>query len=675
MRNFQSSTQNIQNSLKILNFKKLAIATAVFAVLLVAPLQANSKYNQLKIYTGEIAESGTRGFMSLQESTLALANADLENARESLSSALNQFAQAADILENNHKFLQKIISLVPILKNQVKSRQNLILAGHSLSLGNAYLLKAIENEIETDKLTKKLNGFSVHLKQALPHYESAVEELEEVDADVLPTEYQAAFKEFRNIFIAFVDDFKNINELSSSLQEIFGGEGFRRYLLVFQNESELRATGGFAGSIAILDINNGKIENLNVPAGGSYDLQGQLTEFVEPPAPLLLVNKRWEFQDSNWFANFPNSAEKMMWFFQKSRNLTVDGVIAINSDVLNWMLRLTGPIIDEKRSITLATNNAKEEIQKVVESGEEEKNKPKQILSDLATKMLNFTENIEPSKILPLLSNIYSSLNQKDIQIYLTDKKAQAHLANFGWTGEIVKTSQNQDYLLVVNSNIGGQKTDAEIEQEIYHEAVIQEDGSVVANVIIKRRHLGDKNELLYGGPNIDYLRIYVPEGSTLLEAKGFTWPDEKYFKTPEKWFEKDTYLKEIEGKATTDKNTGTKIINEFGKTSFGNWVITEPGEESVIKFSYQLPFKIFTAKNKNTLDKILGEKQLSKYQLIIQKQSGIDSEFSSQIIYPESWSPEWKQGEGISLAKNGAQIENVKLFEDRVWSLLMERN
>jgi len=677
LQKIKESREKILENLKILSLKKISIVAIALMLILIVPLKANSKYTELKLYTGKIAESGTEGFMSLQESTLALANADFGTARDTLALALNRFSEATDVLENDHQFLQKMISIVPILKNQVKSRENLILAGQSLSLGNAYLLKTMENDSpEPNELAEKIENFSLHLQQALPYYQKALAELEEVDADVLPTEYQAVFKEYRKIFISFVNDLHSINDLGDSLQEIFGGQGFRRYLLVFQNENELRATGGFAGSMAILDINNGKIENLNIPAGGSYDLQGQLTEFVLPPSPLLLINKRWEFQDANWFPNFPNSAQKMMWFFQKSRNLTVDGVIAINSDVLKWLLQLTGPIIDEKRDLTIAANNAQTKIQNIVETSEEkEENKPKQILADLAPLFTNFLEKIDSKQILQLMVNTYSSLKEKDIQIYLTDEESQNHLTNFGWTGEIIKTTENQDYLLVINSNIGGQKSDAAMNQEIYHETIVQEDGSIIDNVIIKRRHLGDDLAQFYGETNIDYLRIYVPQGSVLLEAKGFTWPDEKYFKTPESWFSKDEYLQKIEGNVITDKNTGTKIINEFDKTSFGNWVITEPGEESIIKFSYQLPFKIFTNKTNNTINKILGNNPLSKYQLLIQRQSGIDSKFSGQIIYPEGWKPQWKQGEEMTLAKNGAQIEDLKLVEDRIWSLLMELN
>ena len=55
-------------------------------------------------------------------------------------------------------------------------------------------------------------------------------------------------KRFRILFNAFVGDLENIARLNGAVQEIFGGEGLRRYLLVFQNPAELRPTGGFMGS-------------------------------------------------------------------------------------------------------------------------------------------------------------------------------------------------------------------------------------------------------------------------------------------------------------------------------------------------------------------------------------------------------------------------------------------
>jgi hypothetical protein len=231
----------------------------------------------------------------------------------------------------------------------------------------------------------------------------------------------------------------------------------------------------------------------------------------------------------------------------------------------------------------------------------------------------------------------------------------------------------------VVNTNLQGQKSDARIKQTISHQAVVDEEGNVTDTVTIIREHTGDPSEQFYGSQNVDFMRVYVPEGSKLLFASGFSWPDEKNFRAPEPWYVIDSSLAKKEHEIGIDQNSGTRITNEFGKTAFGNWAVTEPGKISKVEFSYRLPFKISPASS--TLDtvwkKIISsfDQPSVHYQLVTQKQSGITSNFESQIIFPASWKPDWVSGDNISLASNGINIVSAPLLRDSVWGILMKKN
>lgn len=672
--NFQN---NLISAFQKTQLRKVAIGALAIIMLLVLPMQAESKYYEIKTNTAQVADAGTKGFMSLQESMSAMMKANLGDAQNSLSSALSNFNNAAEIMNNSNQILQKLVSVVPVVSGQVKSRQNLIYMGQEISLGNTYMLKGLsDDKNSTSTLIAKIESLNSHLQVALPHYQLALGYLNEINTEDLPLEYQAVFNEYRELFTSLINDLVNLNDLGQSLPEIFGGKGMRRYLVVFQNESELRPTGGFIGSFAILDVKDGKIQDITVPPGGSYSLQGQLTEFVEPPAPLLMSNKRWEFQDANWFPSFKDSAQKLLWFFNKSRSLTADGVIAVNSSVLTRLLAVMGPITDENRGLTLTADNAINTIQETVETGtEKSEGKPKQIITDLAGKFSNSFENIDTAQALPILTNLYEALTQKEIQVYFTDETSEQKAENFGWTGSITKTNSDQDYLFVVNTNIQGQKTDSQIEQKIYHETLVQNDGSIIDNVIITRKHNGTAGTNLYGQTNIDYVRVLVPQGSTLISAEGFSWPDDKFFRTPESWYQTDTDLARLEQPVDTDSKTGTKIVNEFEKTSFGNWIITEPGQTSVVKFSYELPFKLSLNEKSSLTDLLLPAEKNMNYSLVLQKQSGNNTNFEGQIIFPDGWVPVWNEGDGMTLAVNGAKININKLKTDKIFSLLVKKS
>ncbi|MDD2758064.1 MAG: DUF4012 domain-containing protein [Patescibacteria group bacterium] len=662
-------------------WQQIAWRTALVVLILVIPFKASSYYQSLKNTTGQIAANGTEGFMALQESTAAIMQADIPGAENSVVNALGKFNNAVNTMNNNHRLLQKIVSTVPIVSKEVQGRQKLITAGQKIALGNTYLIKGLgaSQKNASTTLTARIKIITEHLRAATPNYEAALADLSAVNAGILPVEYQASFKDFKILFTALLNDLKNLSDLGTAVEEIFGGKGLRRYLVVFQNPHEIRPTGGFLGSFALLDIKDGKIVHMEIPAGGAYDLQGQLDQFVEPPAPLLLSNKRWEFQDANWFPDFPASAEKMLWFYRHSRQITADGVIAVNASVLERLLAVFGPIIDEKRGLTLAADNAVATIQKVVEEGpEKEANKPKQILSDLAPQFLSYLDGVTPEQIMPLLVNLSESLEQKEIQAYFTDTDSEETVKSFGWSGQLLPTTANQDYLMVVNANIQGQKSDAEIKQTISHQAIVQDDGSVIDTVVITRSHAGTPGEKLYGQTNIDYIRVYTPLGSELISAGGFVWPDERKFRAPDSWTTKDVWLNQMEKEIGFDERTGTRLTEEFGKTVFGNWLILEPGETRQIQFTYRLPGKVFAPTaptEKNIFNELVKEDyQTSRFQLIAQRQSGQESSFESQIIYPALWHPSWNEGAEMTLASNGAGIGAHDLTGDTVWSLVMKK-
>lgn len=678
-----SSWQGLKRDLKnYVPWGQVAKVVTLFILALIIPIEANSYYKNIKVTVNYIADNSTAGFVALQESTMAILSSNLPTAQTSIENALEKFSLAVESLENNHRWLQNTASIFPLIGDAVESRQNIISAGQAIAMGNTYLIKGIstaENETAED-IPGRLQIITEHLKAALPNYEKSLSAMNEVKEETLPEEYQKIFKDFKILFATLIQDFTHMADLGESVQEIFGGEGLRRYLLVFQNPHEIRPTGGFMGSFALLEIKDGQIIKLDIPPGGTYDLQGQLDEYVEPPTPLLLSNKRWEFQDANWFPDFPSSAKKILWFYRHGRNITADGVIAINATVLERLLSLTGPLIDEKRNLNITAESALSTIQKEVEEGPEKKeNKPKQILSDLAPKFLEYFSNIDPNNLMPLLKNLEEALLQKEIQVYFTDEKTQRKMQEFGWGGQILPTKSGQDYLLVINTNIQGQKSDANMKQNISHQAVIQEDGSILNSVVITRKHTGTNDTGLYGSANIDYIRLYVPSGSELISAGGFVWPTENKFRVPDAWTKKDAMLTALEKEIKIDGKSGTRIVNEFGKTSFGNWIITEAGQTTEIQFVYRLPFKAFdpniNLENLEPWQKIFStDTPTAKYQLIVQRQSGCKSSFESQIIFPDGWNTLWNEGKTMDLATNGTAIRNIDLKQDQIWSLIMKK-
>ena len=153
------------------------------------------------------------------------------------------------------------------------------------------------------------------LKIAMPFLLQVDANFSSVREENIPFEYREEFSRMRGALHTLSGNMKDITDLGDGILRIFAKDQLRRYLVVFQNNTELRATGGFIGSFALVDFANGKIKHIEIPTGGPYDLAGSLRETVMSPQPLHIVNPIWQFQDANWFPDFPTSAKKIMWFY------------------------------------------------------------------------------------------------------------------------------------------------------------------------------------------------------------------------------------------------------------------------------------------------------------------------------------------------------------------------
>ncbi len=128
------------------------------------------------------------------------------------------------------------------------------------------------------------------------------------------------------------------------LDKVGSNQGVQRYLMVIQDTNELRPTGGFISTYGIFTLDQGKVINFQIDSSLSLDrlIEGK----IEPPGIVkqLLGQSNWSFHDSNLDADFNNSARQMSWFYQRFKNVTVDGVIGINLNLLRFMLEQIGPV-------------------------------------------------------------------------------------------------------------------------------------------------------------------------------------------------------------------------------------------------------------------------------------------------------------------------------------------
>ena len=663
-----------------LKFKPILIfATVLFA--LVLPFKAYTYYismNGLKIRVTASSEHAIEEFMLAGKSATVL---DFAAAGENFSEAGADFAAAQDNLQSINDWLLKLAALAPSDKLRLAAdSKNILAAGESAAKLGADLSSAVD--ALTDKtgdrpLSERLNGFINFGGQAAADCLNLNSAISKIDINNLPEAYRDKFSMIKQQGSFLENGLSELVRLAEKFKTFLGASDLRRYLLVFQNNSEARASGGFLGSFARLDVSQGRILKLDAPGGGTYDTEAGLRDRIIAPRPLWLVNPLWHMWDANWWPDWPKSAEKIAWFYEHSNEPTVDGVISLTPTVLEEFLRVLGPVdMQADYGVTIDADNFWPTVQAFAEQKPAETNKPKKIIGDLFNKILEvLPDRLDQKTLFALIKSAEKSLAEKQILMYFRDETLQRVAAEYGADGRVGTTAW--DYLSVVNSNIAGGKTDRVISQGIEHQSVIAADGTITDTLKITRTHNGIKREEFTGMRNVDWLRVYVPRGSVLLSATGFIPPETALLEQPEASWTADPDLL-AETHAGIFDTGGTKIYEESDKTVFANWLMLDPGEVGTVYLKYRLPFKLekkpaddWPAKMNRVLNP--DQKTIYPFALMLQKQPGsFPSTFESTLSVDPAFNAFWRWPENTGEKNNGWHISDT-LDTDKYWAIMFE--
>ncbi len=620
---------------------RTASAFGLIALMFILPIHALQTVQTVRAARGQMTNEGTVAITTLQEGTLLLGSP--EKAADIFGKASRQFDQTMTRLETVGQLIR--------FSRTGASGEALLEAGENISKTAQRItlgLAAFEMNPERPLLVRlqELHTFAASALTYLSYAESA---LDRVDPSAFENEQHEIITQAQVQIPLIAQTLREFISLGDFLAQGLGNNETKRYLIVFQNNTELRPTGGFMGSFAEVKIRQGEIVDMTIPGGGTYDLQGSLKTYLKAPEPLRLLTAKWEFQDANWFPDFPTSARQMIDFYTDSGGPSVDGVIAVNATFVADLLTSLGSIDMPEYDRVIDAENFLFEAQKIVENEYDQTlNQPKAFIADLAPKLLERLRSQRGEALITVANRLMRGLFERDIQIYFTDETLQKVALTRGWAGQILQSPL--DYLMLVNTNLGGGKTDGVIEENVKVDVDISTDGTVTNTVTITRSHRGIPGGLFTGVNNVTYARLYAPEGSTLVHASGFSPPDRSLFETPNREAKDDDDLLFASANTQIDETTNTTVTKEFGKTVFGNWIQTAPGTTSTTTFIYTLPFKVKPEERKtirNFLRSTLGLPELSRYNLFVQHQSGVENRrVEVEIHLPESFESVWSSSD-----------------------------
>ncbi len=417
-------------------------------------------------------------------------------------------------------------------------------------------------------------------------------------------------------------------QIVETLPTILGSEGPVKYLILFQNNMELRPTGGFIGSFALITFDQGKIIDLNV--SDVYTADGQLKGYIEPPGPIsdYLGEANWFLRDSNWDHDFPSSAATAEWFLEKEIGESVEGVISVDLEFARRLIKETGPLQLTDFGKEVNSENLYEVTQYEVEKdffpGSQKK---ATFLTALARELMDELINIPANKYVDVGGAITQSLDEKHIQIFLHNKTAQRALADLGWDGGVYQPTCSgncyADWLGVVDANVGVNKSNYFINRSMALNVTMNE-GEIVKKLTILLENNANPalgNDAIYKS----YLRVLAPQ---------------------------DTYFSDIEiNDATGEKYVAPEITELRGRKEAGIYIEVKPGNSKNITYTW-----------KENVD--LSFNAPGEYRLYWRKQAGtISDEISANFVLPDIVVAAGE--EYLSLTNEGVLVYNTKLARD----------
>lgn len=401
------------------------------------------------------------------------------------------------------------------------------------------------------------------------------------------------------------------------IRSLLGLDRPKRYLVISQNNEELRATGGFIGGVWLVGLHRGKVVELDFK--DSADADDLSKRYPPPPAAIskYLWGGVWLFRDANWSPDFPTSARLVADFYKLGQDVSVDGVIAIDQQALEAILSVTGPIFVRDFQEWVDAVNVVDKMvsaSNAVTSPGFESIRPKKLfMGALFQELLGkFQSGVDADMLMKLVGAMGQKLGEKHLLAYFNDEVVQSLLRESHQDGAI-RPSQ-ADYLMVVDSNVAYRKINARVEQSINYEVSLERGGAARGKVTISYKNnsaekvteciqdtiRGASYERWREGCYWDYLRVYVTKGAALLQASNIPMPKGSFWSRLGK------------GREGNEASTASP---EGGKEVFDLFFDVAPGASREVFFAYSLPASV-----------VGGNSGVKKYELLVQKQPGTSS-------------------------------------------------
>lgn len=502
-------------------------------------------------------------------------------------------------------------------------------------------------------------------EQAGRHVEEAIAARSRVDTEALSPQVQEV--------VALLDEVLPLLDAGFAFAPhapaLLGADGPKTYLIVAQNDDELRATGGFITAVGTLKLEQGRVITLTFE--DSYAVDDFTQEYPSAPPQLLryMMAHIWLFRDGNWSPDFPTSAQAMAELYSIGREGQVDGIVAVDQITLREIVRVLQPVqvagwdepVTGRNVIRLIRDSWSPDDENFDgwdrDWWEDRKNFTGDMVSALQERVREAPGEVD---WVYMARTIIQLLAERHLQGWLAEPELQAVLSENNWSGEL--RSSPGDYLFAVDTNVGFNKANPKLKRVLRYQLDLSnpQAETLTSTVTLTHTSQSEGQEACLHKPRygkvyedmIDrcywaYVRLYRPAESTLLKANPRPLSG--------------TLL--LSGEAEPARVE--TLDPERGYPNWGTLVMVSHQEQRTTQFEFAVPGSVVQETDAGWL-----------YQLLIQKQAGTQNNtVRVEIQLPAGTEVLHSQPEPDEITENNLLVYNFALSTDQPLTLEFASN
>jgi hypothetical protein len=402
--------------------------------------------------------------------------------------------------------------------------------------------------------------------------------------------------------------------------DLLGSGEPRTYLILAQNNYELRATGGFITGVGEVRMEGGRLASLSFSDSYAVDNLAVPHELTPPDFQSTLFGQLWFFRDTNWNADYPTSARRALAVYANDRGVQADGAIALDLTALKLLVDAVAPLRVAGVAEPVTGENVLSVIQQewdesYADEGTEYQDwwqHRKDFMGEIAQAAVAKVASGEGWQPLKLARALKQALEEKHLLVYVTDAASAGLLHERNWDGSLAVPAGSPDTLMVVDSNVGFDKMDASVGRSIHYQVDLgAEEGprglvtlsyenlsARPVGACIQASRYGDAYTDMMERCYWDYVRVYVPADSELTAGPDQPLPPGS--------------LLAQSGTAVPDPPLRAEL-EESGRAVWTTFFVLEPLGKRTLSFDYRLPPAVLEGQENGEV----------RYRLQVQKQPG----------------------------------------------------